>query len=187
MTKKEEREMDKDDTNAVGRRIRQVRLQRKMTQKKFSELTGITNEQICRVENGSITPSVAYLKAMAGYLAEPLDELLELSGYMGSLEGEYNYTFINGKGRIYMDTSGRSIDITKAGLKIYDKDPILFTLLIENIENLPKMDVELLILILKLIRKEVQSDADENSKYKKAIASLRVFAKDFIGCVLEEL
>lgn len=180
-------EKEKGDTSAVGRLIRIGRLKRDMTQVEFSEKTGISNEQICRVEKGTIRPSVAYLMSMAPYLAEPLDELLELSGYMGSLKGEYDYTFVDGKERIYMDTSGKSVDITKAGLKIYEKDPVLFTLLNENIEHLSKMDIELLVLILKVMGKEVQSDADKSTKMQKSIDSLKVFVKNFLECALEEV
>ncbi len=175
----------KEAKNAIGKLIRMTRRKKNMTQVKFSELTGISNEQICRIESGTIRPSVAYLESMAPYLAKSLDELLELSGYMGSLRGKYNYTIVDGKERIYMDTSGNSIDITNTGLKIYNKNPILFTLLNENIEKLSEIDIELLILILQLVRKEVSSNADSNGKIKKAVASLKVFAKDFLSYALE--
>ena len=119
----------KENENAVGNYIKIVRIRRGMSQKNFSQLTGISNEQICRIEHGVIRPSITYLKRIAGCLAEPFDRLLELSGYMGGLTEVFKYTSNNGKEEIYMDTSGNSINITEVGLKIYSKNPELLTLL----------------------------------------------------------
>lgn len=186
MTATKEYSKIRENKSRVGEFIRCVRVERDMTQKKFSELTGISNEQICRIECGAIRPSVAYLKVIAGYLAKPLDDLLELSGYMGGITEEFNYTVNDGIEKIYMDTSGKSVDITKAGLKIYNKNPEFFTILNEDIEKISKEDVELLILFLKVRRKEDESDGDGNKMIKKMLCSFKTFLKDFLECTLRK-
>ena len=53
---------------SVGRRIRQLRLKSKKTQRDISETTGLAVSYLSRLENGRITPSVRTLTKLAGSL-----------------------------------------------------------------------------------------------------------------------
>lgn len=60
----------------IGKRIREFRLRQKMSQKKFADLIGTTQQNISNYENGIAEPSVDCLAKMAQKFSVSLDELL---------------------------------------------------------------------------------------------------------------
>ena len=52
----------------LGRRIAQLRKEKKLSQEAFAELTGISEKTISNIENGSVNPSVKILEIIAEHL-----------------------------------------------------------------------------------------------------------------------
>ena len=64
------------DYKDIGRRIRTVRLQRKMTQEQLAEATGVGTTHISHVETGNSIPSVQLLVDIINTLDCSADDLL---------------------------------------------------------------------------------------------------------------
>lgn len=64
------------ENNALGKRIREARLKRKMTQDQLSEKADISLYYLGEVERGAKTPSLKVLVAIADTLAVSIDSLL---------------------------------------------------------------------------------------------------------------
>ncbi|MBW2731656.1 MAG: helix-turn-helix transcriptional regulator [Deltaproteobacteria bacterium] len=62
---------------SVGRRIRQLRLKTKRTQREISEQTGLAVSYLSRLENGRITPSVRTLTKLSTALAVPVTSFFD--------------------------------------------------------------------------------------------------------------
>lgn len=62
---------------SVGRRIRQLRLKTKKTQREISESTGLAVSYLSRLENGRITPSVRTLTKLSGALGVPVTSFFD--------------------------------------------------------------------------------------------------------------
>lgn len=62
---------------SIGRRIQQLRLQTRMTQRGLGEATGLAVAYLSRVENSRLTPSVPTLTRIAGALGVPLTALFD--------------------------------------------------------------------------------------------------------------
>lgn len=60
----------------INKRIREFRLQKKMSQKRFAELIGTTQQNISNYENGIVQPSIDCLTKIAQVFSASLDELL---------------------------------------------------------------------------------------------------------------
>jgi len=57
---------------SVGRRVRQLRLKEKKTQREISDQTGLAVSYLSRLENGRIMPSVRTLTKLSGALQVPV-------------------------------------------------------------------------------------------------------------------
>lgn len=79
---------EKKDINIeVGRRIRQAREAAGLTQERFSELVGISPQNVSCVERGLAGVSLTVLKKMCQILSVPSDTLL-MGGNLGENEVE---------------------------------------------------------------------------------------------------
>ncbi len=61
----------------IGQRIRQIREQKKMTQKDLSDLSDLDRSYITSVENGQRNISIINLEKLANALGVPLCELFK--------------------------------------------------------------------------------------------------------------
>ena len=61
----------------IGQRIRQIREQKKMTQKELSDLADLDRSYITSVENGQRNISIINLEKLANALGVPLCELFK--------------------------------------------------------------------------------------------------------------
>lgn len=71
--------MPSNDLKLLGKRIREVRIQRKISQERLSELCGVGPRHISEMERGIANPSYQVLKAVAGALDVPLCALLDFA------------------------------------------------------------------------------------------------------------
>jgi transcriptional regulator with XRE-family HTH domain len=62
---------------SVGRRIHQLRLESRITQRELGETTGLAVSYLSRVENGRLTPTLPTLTKIAGALSVPLTALFD--------------------------------------------------------------------------------------------------------------
>lgn len=63
----------------LGRRIKEIRKSRKLTQERLSELVGVDFRYISRIELGKCYPSLETLEKIANALSVELRELFEFS------------------------------------------------------------------------------------------------------------
>jgi transcriptional regulator with XRE-family HTH domain len=61
---------------AIGDHIRAARTERKLTQEKLGEATGLDRKTINRIENGAYATSIDHLLLIADALDTPLAELV---------------------------------------------------------------------------------------------------------------
>lgn len=64
---------------SVGRKIRQLRLDSRITQRELGETTGLAVSYLSRVENGRLTPTLPTLTKIAGALSVPLTALFDVT------------------------------------------------------------------------------------------------------------
>jgi transcriptional regulator with XRE-family HTH domain len=69
-------------TQLIGPTVRQMREQAGFSQKELAFALGVTNEHLCRVENGKVRPTPSLLKLIAKHLQGSLFELLTAAGYL---------------------------------------------------------------------------------------------------------
>jgi len=62
---------------SVGRKIHQLRLESRITQRELGEATGLAVSYLSRVENGRLTPTLPTLTKIAGALSVPLTALFD--------------------------------------------------------------------------------------------------------------
>lgn len=63
----------------IGEKIKQVRIDKGMTQDELAIISGISKTAICRYELGQREPRIAQMEAIADALEIPIEELLDLS------------------------------------------------------------------------------------------------------------
>lgn len=87
---------------AIGDRIRQLRTKRRVSLRALAEKSGVSSSMICDIENGSKSPTIAVLSAIAGALK------VRLSDLVGELDGESNRVAIRRKkgSRTLVDAQG---------------------------------------------------------------------------------
>jgi transcriptional regulator with XRE-family HTH domain len=66
-----------NDLNRLGKRIRELRTNRGLSQEGLSELSGISSRHISEMERGVSNPSYQVLKQIAGSLAVPMQNLFD--------------------------------------------------------------------------------------------------------------
>ena len=71
------RGMGMDLGRRIGRRIRQLREERGLTQAQFAELTGKAVETISNMERGKTIPGLLTLDQFARHLGVPLEEMVK--------------------------------------------------------------------------------------------------------------
>lgn len=64
---------------SVGRKIQQLRLESRITQRELGETTGLAVSYLSRVENGRLTPTLPTLTKIAGALSVPLTALFDVT------------------------------------------------------------------------------------------------------------
>ncbi len=64
----------------VGKRLRDIRLQEKLTQEELADKANTSNIYICRIENGTASPSLDMLSSISNALGCPLSYLIEGDG-----------------------------------------------------------------------------------------------------------
>ncbi len=64
------------DAKQVGRRLRQLRVERKLTQEKLAYECGRAKSSLCEIESGKKLPSLAALADFAERLGVPVFDLL---------------------------------------------------------------------------------------------------------------
>jgi transcriptional regulator with XRE-family HTH domain len=69
---------------SVGRKIHQLRLESRITQRELGEATGLAVSYLSRVENGRLTPTLPTLTKIASALSVPLTALFDATA---TLEG----------------------------------------------------------------------------------------------------
>lgn len=60
-----------------GKKIRQLRISRGLTQKQLAREVGCTDSHITQIERGQVNPSLKRLRMIAGVLQVPVAKLLE--------------------------------------------------------------------------------------------------------------
>jgi transcriptional regulator with XRE-family HTH domain len=63
----------------TGDRIKELRLQRLMTQEELAEKTGLAAASISRIENNLVNPSISTLRALTKALDVDVTEILNFS------------------------------------------------------------------------------------------------------------
>lgn len=81
---------------AIGKRINEIRLQKKVNQEEIANVLGISRQRFARIENGQSDISYAMLVKTADFLAVPVsditsvDEEVDLKIYFRDLENSEN-------------------------------------------------------------------------------------------------
>ncbi|MBB4824858.1 transcriptional regulator with XRE-family HTH domain [Sporosarcina luteola] len=65
------------EKNEIGKRIKNIRLKKKMTQQEVADLAGITKSHISKIENGLTTPALVTLSKIAKALDSPTSWFIE--------------------------------------------------------------------------------------------------------------
>lgn len=65
------------DWMLVGKRLRDTRLKRKLTQEQLADKANTSNIYICRIENGTATPSLGMLSSISAALECPVSYLID--------------------------------------------------------------------------------------------------------------
>ncbi len=60
---------------AIGKRINEIRLSKKISQEEIASVLGISRQRIARIENGQSDISYAMIKTVAAYLAVPVSSI----------------------------------------------------------------------------------------------------------------
>ena len=68
---------DKELILAFGKRVRQLRTERKLSMEKLAELSGIDYRQLSYVELGDVNTTISTASAIAKGLAVPLKDLFD--------------------------------------------------------------------------------------------------------------
>ena len=106
-----------EETPSLAQQIKAARKRLGLSQRAFADKIGLTQAQLCRLENKPDTkPTRKTLKALSPVLAKSYSDMLVESGYNGvvTLQEEY-YTL-----------SGDSIDIPKIIDEVFQTDPDFF-------------------------------------------------------------
>ena len=67
--------------NVFGKKLKELRLEKKLSQRKFGELFGVCNQTVSFWETGSREPDLDTLKAIAVYFEVSTDYLLGIIEY----------------------------------------------------------------------------------------------------------
>ena len=79
---------DQEGLNQFGTRLRQVRLQKGLTQEELAAQSGLEFSQIGRIERGVINTSLSTVFVLAKTLQVDVQELFDFSGSTQSLDNQ---------------------------------------------------------------------------------------------------
>ena len=142
-----------EDAGSVASLIKDVRQQKRLTQKELAEMAGITAVQLCRIENGECRPSKQTLKKLSSYIGIPLSELL--------LEAGYNN--MKGDGGFYK-RDGNKLEVEKLVESIYRVDSDLLDYFRDFELFGTKENVEVIRVLLVAMRQESGIDLTSSEK-----------------------
>lgn len=75
-----------DDLELLGKRLRDLRVRKKLSQEKLSELSGVSSRHISEMERGESNPSYQVLRHLSQSLGVPLGVLLEFEHHKDNSE-----------------------------------------------------------------------------------------------------
>lgn len=142
-----------EDTPTLAEQIKAARQRMGLSQRAFADKIGLTQTQLCRLENNSGTrPTRKTLKALSPFLSKSYSDLLVESGYSGivSPQEEY-YSF-----------SGDAIDAKEIVEEIFQTDPDF----LEYLKNFSQYGTSENISVLKIIiqtMKITESEGHDNT------------------------
>lgn len=148
-----ERKKRADRYGGLAPKLRKGRSDCGYSQKEFAALIGITNTQYNKIEAGKDRPSRETLKRISAYLGIPYIDLVRAAGY----------NTVRSDNALF-DKEGKEISAEQVILSMYRTDSDL----VKNFEDFDRIgsrdNVELLLCMLKAMRKEVEESDPEQSK-----------------------
>jgi Predicted transcriptional regulators len=149
-----------------GSVLRNLRLEKKMSLREFSEFIGISHAYINKIEksinpktNKGITPTIETLIKIADALKIPLNKFLYMCGYI-----DEDYEF-------YKERFEKSLDLNVIDIKRYTKE------IINNLKNaklvtcnrkkLRKGDIKTISQVLKIAVEMTKKDLNKKTRSKK--------------------
>ena len=117
----------------IGKRLRQLRRERELTQEEVANHLGISFQAISKWERGEGYPDITLLPLIANYFSVSVDWLLDMNG----IEAKARYDDIN---RIWEENRvhGRhseNIELMREALREYPNDPLLLVQLSASLER----------------------------------------------------
>ena len=146
----------------IGDTIRTTRKAKHLSQKSLASLCGITPVQLNRIEAGDSIPSKNSLKALSAHLCIPYTQLLLMAGY-NNMSGEFN---------LYK-RDGSELNIEAIVCSIYKADSDLLDLFQDFDKIADSEDVEVIKLLLKAMRKEMDQCLDLSQLEQQLFAYFR--------------
>lgn len=108
----------------IGERIREMRKDKKMTQRELAALTGVAENTIRQYELHLRKPKVEQLKSIArvfdcslDYLTGADDEPETAANHLERVFAELGYTIVHDGGNIVLSNNGREIPLSEADYK----------------------------------------------------------------------
>lgn len=132
---------DLPEVPTIGKVVKDVRSEKKLSQTQLSELSGVTNSEISRIESGTTRrPSKEVLKKLSPVLGISYSELLFISGYSENLEDVEYYS-----------SSGEKINYREIVSDVYKASSDLLVEL-DDIHTLSSVDIDTLISLIRLMK-----------------------------------
>lgn len=155
----------------IGAIIKQARIDKKLSQKELAHLSGISQVQLCRIENDECIPTKSSLWNISAHIGIGYSSLIVQAGYN-------NVTGTN----IFLKKDGQELNVNQLICSIYKADSDLLDYF-QNFETIgTKENIAVLKLILQAMRKEAskndilsETDSSMNSYFKAVFQSLKEF------------
>lgn len=145
--------MNSNESTPIARTIKQRRKEKGWTQKALADKTGISDVVLSRLETSTNRkPNISTLSKLAPYLGRPLDELLLISSYEGTLPDTDS---------IFLDLEGKRINLQDMSQDMYRKDAELFFAISTFYEHYSNENGDFLKILLNAINKEFSLSSSE--------------------------
>lgn len=120
----------------IGKRLRQLRRERELTQEEVANHLGISFQAISKWERGEGYPDITLLPLIANYFSVSVDWLLDMNG----IEAKTRYDEIN---RTWEDNRmqekhAENVELMRTALREYPNDPLLLVQLSASLERLAR-------------------------------------------------
>lgn len=151
----------------INTQFKETRERRRLSQEAFSQKIGISNVQLCRIEQSKCRPSISTIYKAAPYIGKDLETLLLSASYSGE---------INSPTPIYLDLNGEIFDLQSTAKQMYAIDGELFSLLKDFfIVNYQQEDAESLKTVLKIfnVNKKIKKNTTHFSLFSQLYNSLK--------------